>query len=96
MRVNLKDCVGCGRCLGARNFDAISFDFNAAAKMLNRRMAEDTKAVVNGRPCFHISLVVNVSPNFDCHGKKDVPILPELPQDDPIQMELKKKQFYWH
>ena len=38
MRVNQDNCVGCGRCLGACNFDAISFDFNAAVEMLNRRM----------------------------------------------------------
>lgn len=78
MRVNLENCVGCGRCLGACNFDAISFDFSAAVEMLNRRMAEYTKAVVDGRPCFHISLVVDVSPNCDCHGENDVPILPNL------------------
>ena len=78
MRVNLENCVGCGRCLGACNFDAIAFDFNAAVEMLNCRMAEYTKAVVDGRPCFHISLVVDVSPNCDCHGENDVPILPNL------------------
>jgi len=78
MRVNLENCVGCGRCLGACNFDAIAFDFSAAVEMLNRRMAEYTKAVVDGRPCFHISLVVDVSPNCDCHGENDVPILPNL------------------
>ena len=41
-------------------------------------MAEYTKAVVDGRPNFHISLVVDVSPNCDCHGENDVPILPNL------------------
>jgi uncharacterized Fe-S center protein len=78
MRVIYDNCVGCGRCLGACNFDAIAFDFNAAVELLNCRMAEYTKAVVDGRPCFHISLVVDVSPNCDCHGENDVPILPDL------------------
>lgn len=78
MRVNEENCVGCGYCLGACNFDAISFGFDAAVKMLNCRMAEYTKAVVDGRPCFHISLVLDVSPNCDCHGENDVPILPDL------------------
>ena len=41
-------------------------------------MAEYAKAVVDGRPQFHISLVVDVSPNCDCHGENDVPILPNL------------------
>jgi uncharacterized Fe-S center protein len=78
MTVNRENCVGCGRCLGSCNFDAISFDNDAAVELLNRRMAEYTKAVVDGRPCFHISLVVDVSPNCDCHGENDVPILPDL------------------
>jgi len=78
MRVDEANCVGCGRCLGACNFDAIEFANFAANELLNKRMAEYTKAVVDGRPCFHISLVVDVSPNCDCHGENDVPILPNL------------------
>lgn len=78
MHVNKDNCVGCGRCLGACNFDAIEFADFAAVEMLNRRMAEYTKAVVDGRPCFHISLVVDVSPNCDCHNENDAPILPNL------------------
>jgi uncharacterized Fe-S center protein len=78
MRVNSENCIGCGRCLGACNFDAISFRIDRAVELLNRRMAEYTKAVVDGRPCFHISLIVDVSPNCDCHGENDVPILPNI------------------
>lgn len=78
MRVDLGNCVGCGRCLGACNFDAIMFNDNNANEVLNCRMAEYTKAVVDGRPNFHISLVVDVSPNCDCHGENDAPILPNL------------------
>lgn len=77
-RVNKENCVGCGRCLGACNFDAIAFANFAANELLNRRMAEYTKAVIDGRPCFHVSLVVDVSPNCDCHGENDVPILPNV------------------
>lgn len=78
MRVDIDNCVGCGRCLGACNFDAISFNFDAAGALLNCRMAEYAKAVLDGRPHFHIPLVVDVSPNCDCHGENDVPILPDL------------------
>lgn len=78
MSVNQENCVGCARCLGVCNFDAIMFDNDAANELLNCRIAEYAKAVVDGRPCFHISLVVDVSPNCDCHGENDVPILPNL------------------
>ena len=78
MQVVTENCVGCGRCVGACNFDAIAFANNAATKELNCRMAEYAKAVVDGRPNFHISLVVDVSPNCDCHRENDVPILPNI------------------
>lgn len=78
MSVDLNSCVGCGRCLGACNFDAIRFTDDCAVKDLNAKMAEYAKAVVDGRPNFHISLIVDVSPNCDCHGENDVPILPNI------------------
>ena len=78
MHVDEVHCVGCGRCLGACNFDAIYFTNDNAQAALNCRMAEYTKAVVSGRPQFHISLIVDVSPNCDCHAENDVPILPNI------------------
>lgn len=78
MTVDQNNCVGCGRCLGACNFDAIYFVNDNANSTLNCRMAEYTKAVLDGRPNFHISLVVDVSPNCDCHGENDIPILPNI------------------
>lgn len=78
MSVCTENCVGCGRCLGACNFDAIRFVNDAATKELNCRMAEYTKAVVDGRPNFHISLIVDVSPCCDCHAENDAPILPNI------------------
>ena len=64
MTVDYANCVGCGRCIGACNFDAIDFAQDAAVKELNCRMAEYTKAVVDGRPHFHISLICDVSPHL--------------------------------
>ena len=78
MHVDQEHCVGCGRCLGACNFDAIVFDSDDAVELLNYRMAEYAKAVVDGRPCFHISLVVDVSPNCDCHAENDTPIVNDI------------------
>lgn len=78
MTVDTENCVGCGRCLGACNFDAISFADRVAAFDLNCRMAEYAKAVVDGRPNFHISLVLDISPNCDCHCENDAPILPDI------------------
>ena len=49
-----------------------------ANEVLNCRMAEYTKAVLDGRPNFHVSLIVDVSPNCDCHCENDAPILPNI------------------
>lgn len=90
MHINTANCVGCGRCLGACNFDAIDFAQDSAVKDLNRKMAEYSKAVVDGRPQFHISLIVDVSPFCDCHGENDVPIIPNigmLCSSDPLALD---------
>lgn len=73
-----ENCVGCANCLGACNFDAISFEDYSANEMLSRRMAEYAKAVVDGRPQFHINMLIDISPSCDCHSENDVPILPSI------------------
>ena len=83
-------CKGCGRCIGSCAFDAISNINSNATEVLCYKMAEYTKAVCDGRPCFHISLIVDVSPNCDCHGENDAPILPNLgmlASFDPVALD---------
>ncbi len=83
-------CKGCGRCIGACTFDAISAENDSALAALGCKMAEYTKAVCHGRPCFHISLINDVSPNCDCHGENDAPILPDigmLASFDPVALD---------
>jgi uncharacterized Fe-S center protein len=53
-------------------------------------MAEYAKAVIDGRPHFHISLVQDISPNCDCHGENDAPILPNIGMfvsKDPLALD---------
>ena len=71
-------CVGCGRCIGVCPKDAITPDYDAANDVLNRKMAEYALAVLHGRPHFHVSLAIDVSPFCDCHGENDVPIVPDV------------------
>ena len=83
-------CVGCGRCIAVCNTDAIRPGNDAAMEELGCRMAEYAKAVVDGRPQFHISLVIDVSPYCDCHGENDVPILPDVgmfASADPVALD---------
>ncbi len=89
-RIQTEICKGCGRCIGACAFDAIENDNENAPQMLGRRMAEYSQAVCYGRPCFHVSLITDVSPNCDCHGENDAPILPDigmLASFDPVALD---------
>ena len=83
-------CVGCGRCIGHCNFNAISNSTDSSCKELNMKMAEYTKAVVDGRPCFHINIVMEVSPYCDCHAENDMPIIPNVgmfASFDPVALD---------
>lgn len=77
-RIDHDLCAGCGRCIGVCNFDAISNAFDAESTILNERMAEYTKAVIQNRPHFHVSIVNQVSPYCDCHAENDAAVVPDI------------------
>ena len=71
-------CTGCARCISVCPMHAIHPDFDIANEVLNCKIAEYTKAVVDGRPSFHISLAMDISPNCDCHPENDTPIVSDI------------------
>lgn len=84
-------CVGCGRCIGACNSDAVYNENNCANDELDKKIAEYTKAVVQNRPQFHISIVMDVSPYCDCHSENDTPIIPNVgmfASIDPVALDM--------
>ena len=84
-------CVGCGRCIAVCPKDAVRIDWDESTTNLNCKIAEYTKAVVDGRPCFHISLVIDVSPNCDCHAENDMAIVPNVgmfASFDPVALDM--------
>ncbi len=88
--IDHKLCVGCGRCIATCNYHAISTPFDGSSNDVNIRMAEYAKAVVDGRPHFHISVINQVSPNCDCHGENDAAIVPDLgmfASFDPVALD---------
>ena len=89
--IDLDKCVGCGRCIGACPKDAVHPTQSNSNDVLNYKIAEYSKAVCDGRPCFHISLICDVSPNCDCHSENDVPIIPNvgmLASFDPVALDM--------
>lgn len=83
-------CVGCGRCIGICPKDAVQPAGDEVNEILNRKIVEYSAAVLRSKPSFHISLICDVSPYCDCHGKNDIPIIPDvgmLASFDPVALE---------
>jgi uncharacterized Fe-S center protein len=90
-QINHGRCVGCGRCIGTCHFNAIGAAWDESNDVLNKKIAEYTWAVLHDRPHFHISLVVDVSPNCDCHSENDVPVIPDIgmfASFDPVALDM--------
>jgi uncharacterized Fe-S center protein len=88
--IDQSKCAGCGRCIGACAFDAVAHSWDEAEDVMTRKMAEYAAAVLRGRPSFHVNLVIDVSPNCDCHSENDMPIIPDvgfLASFDPVALD---------
>ena len=88
--IDQNKCVGCGRCIGVCPTDAVCPATDESNDILNCKIAEYSKAVLSGRPHFHISLVIDVSPYCDCHAENDIPIVPDVgmfASFDPVALD---------
>ena len=84
-------CVGCGRCIGVCPKDAVLPASDESNDVLNCKIAEYSKAVIDGRLNFHISLVIDVSPYCDCHAENDAAIVPDVgffASFDPVALDV--------
>jgi len=83
-------CVGCGQCVATCQFDAAYADRDVQLDVLNCKIAEYSKAVLKDKPNFHICIIVDVSPECDCWGYNDAPIVPNLGMAasmDPVALD---------
>lgn len=84
-------CVGCGRCIAVCARNAITVNIDESNTNLSRKISEYAKAVVDGQPCFHISLIIDVSPNCDCRAENDAAIVPNVgmfASFDPVALDM--------
>jgi len=86
--IDYAKCVGCGQCIVACRYGAAVAGSNSVS--CQEKIAEYAYAVVAGKPSFHVSFVVDVSPNCDCWGHNDAPIVPNLgmlASADPVALD---------
>jgi len=83
-------CVGCGQCIAVCQFDAAQVVWDSSTEMLCAKIAEYTKAVLHGKPHFHISFIIDVSPMCDCWSNNDMAIVPNIGMAasfDPVALD---------
>lgn len=88
--INPKLCIGCGQCIVTCHYGAPHCTWGESAIGLNEKIAEYTYAVLKGKTHFHISFIMNVSPNCDCWGYNDMAIVPDIGMAaslDPVALD---------
>ena len=68
----------------------MSSKWDESNEILSKKMSEYAWAVLNGRPAFHVSLIIDVSPNCDCESENDIPVIPDVgmyASFDPIALD---------
>jgi len=88
--IDYDTCVGCGQCVALCQYSAAVLGEDDTSERLNYKIAEYTKAVLNDKPHFHISFIMNVSPECDCWNHNDAPLIPDLgiaASFDPVALD---------
>ncbi|MDR1671997.1 MAG: DUF362 domain-containing protein [Bacteroidales bacterium] len=85
-----RKCIGCGQCVAVCQFEAAQVVMDAISDHINCKIAEYALAVVEGKPHFHVSFIMNVSPLCDCWDVNDAAIVPDLgmlASFDPVALD---------
>jgi uncharacterized protein len=88
--IDHEKCVGCCQCVAVCQFGAARASEGSASKVCSERIAEYTAAILHEKPSFHVSFVMNVSPNCDCWTNNDAPIVADIgifASSDPVALD---------
>ena len=88
--IDLEKCVGCGQCVAMCRCGGAVMGSTESCDILNFKIDEYAKAVLKDKPNFHISFIMNVSPECDCWGHNDAAIVPDLgiaASFDPVALD---------
>jgi len=88
--IDYEKCVGCGQCIAVCGNQAAVPGSTESSAVLCCKIDEYAKAVIKGKPNFHVSFIMNVSPECDCWGHNDSAIVPDLgiaASFDPVALD---------
>lgn len=86
--IDYKKCIGCGQCVAVCQYEAAQVKWDN--KGFYEKIAEYALAVVKDKQHFHINFIMDVSPNCDCWGYNDSPIINDigiLASFDPVAID---------
>lgn len=83
-------CTGCGQCVAVCQFDAARVVWSSEGDILSKKIAEYALAVIRNKPALHINFIIDVSPDCDCFGHNDIPIVDDIgiaASTDPVALD---------
>ncbi len=88
--IDYSKCVGCGQCVAVCQYDSARVVWESSSEKVCKRVAEYSYAVVKDKPAFHINFMMNISPDCDCWGYNDYPLVPDIgiaASFDPVALD---------
>jgi len=88
--IDYETCVGCGQCIAVCQYESAQAVWQSSSERSNCKIAEYTFAVLRDKPNFHINFIMNVSPDCDCWGFNDYPLVPDIgiaASFDPVALD---------
>ena len=87
-----KKCWGCGECAVTCLFDAIAINWRTTPEAVQEKMAEYALGAIQGKAdkVIYLSFVMDISPECDCYGHNDLPIVQDLgilASRDPVALD---------
>ena len=88
--IDTEKCTGCGQCVAVCQYDAARVVWGSDGDILSKKIAEYTLAVVKDKPSLHINFIMDVSPDCDCWGHNDMPLVADIgiaASKDPVALD---------
>jgi uncharacterized Fe-S center protein len=89
-KIDYDKCVGCGQCVALCQYEGAVLASWDTSENLNCKIAEYTKAILEGKPHFHLSFIMNISPECDCWNHNDAALAPDIgiaASYDPVALD---------
>lgn len=90
VHLNQTLCAGCGECVIVCDYRALSITWNEGAAGVQERFVEYALGAAKDKRSFYVNFVNHITPNCDCMGIKEEPLLPDvgiMAGNDPVAID---------